>query len=119
MLLQEMVTANTQYANFRAEGLDPQKTYHFYNKKIDQSILQFGDLINTVAPFHVRQDSLTHHVIARFQQMPGEQEYHRVSGTVLMNAGISLMQGFSGTGYDENVRYFQDYSARIYYMEAR
>ena len=119
MLLQEMVTANTQYANFRAEGLDPEKTYHFYNRKIDQSILQFGDLINTVAPFHVRQDSLTHHVIARFQQMPGEQEYHRVSGAVLMKAGISLIQGFSGTGYDENVRYFQDYSARIYYMEAR
>ena len=119
MLLQEMVTPNAQYANFQAEGLDPEKMYHFYNRKIDQNILQFGDLINTVAPFHVRQDSLTHRAIARFQQMPGEQEYHRVSGAVLMRAGISLMQGFSGTGYDENVRYFQDYSARIYYMEAR
>jgi alpha-galactosidase len=36
-----------------------------------------------------------------------------------MQAGISLLQGFSGTGYDENVRYFQDYSARVYYMEER
>ena len=119
MLLQEMVTPNTQYANFRAAGLEPQKIYHFYNRKIDQNILQFGDLINTVAPFHVRQDSLTHRAIARFQQMPGEQEYHRVSGAILMQAGISLLQGFSGTGYDENVRYFQDYSARVYYMEER
>lgn len=37
----------------------------------------------------------------------------------LMYAGVKLKQGFSGTGYNENVRYFQDFSSQMYFMEAR
>lgn len=118
MILQELVTPNTQYANYRAAGLDPEKTYRFRNRRLDQNLLQFGDLINTASPIHVRQDSVAHRMIARWKQLPGEQEDHEVSGAALMHAGISLLPGFSGTGYDENVRYFQDFSSRVYYMEA-
>ena len=118
MVLQKLVTPNTQYAQYRADGLNPAWRYRFYNNKIDRNIMQFGDLINTASPVHVKQDSLMHRAIARVRQMPGEQEDMVVSGAVLQMPGIKLRPGFSGTGYDENVRLFQDFSSRVYYMEA-
>jgi hypothetical protein len=30
-----------------------------------------------------------------------------------MHAGVKLAQGFSGTGYSDQVRLFQDFSARL------
>ena len=117
MLLQELVRPNTQYEKYQAAGLDPGRTYHFYNQSRRHDIRKFGDLINTAAPVHVRQDSVLHHMIARFVTMPGETEDYTVSGAVLMHAGISLSQGFSGTGYNEQTRYFQDFSSRLYFME--
>ena len=49
--------------------------------------------------------------------MPGEQEDYHLLGSVLMRSGIKLLPGFSGTGFNEQVRYFQDFSARLYFME--
>ena len=49
--------------------------------------------------------------------MPGEKEDYAVSGAVLMNGGVKLKQAFAATGYSEEVRYFQDFSARLYFME--
>jgi alpha-galactosidase len=49
--------------------------------------------------------------------MPGEEEDALISGAALMNPGIRLKQAFSGTGYNEEVRHFQDFSARLYFME--
>lgn len=37
-------------------------------------IKNFGDLVNTAAPIHVKQDSLVHNVLAKFVIMPGEKE---------------------------------------------
>lgn len=50
--------------------------------------------------------------------MPGEKEDRFVSGAALMNSGVKLAQAFSATGYNEEVRYFQDFSSRMYYMDA-
>ncbi len=116
-LFQALVHPNTQYAVFRAKGLDPDALYHFYNNPEQQDIRKFGSLINTASPVHVRQDSLVHNVIARFMTMPGEEEDALISGAALMNPGIRLKQAFSGTGYNEEVRHFQDFSARLYFME--
>jgi alpha-galactosidase len=33
-------------------------------------------------------------------------------------AGVKLKQAFSGTGYDASVRYFVDFSSRLYFMLA-
>lgn len=118
MVLQELVVPNWQYETYTAKGLDPDCRYRFYNLEKKHDIRKFGDLINTVAPIHVRQDSALHHVIAKFVTMPGECEETIVSGRVLMQSGIKLKPAFSGTGYNENTRYFQDFASRLYFMEA-
>ena len=118
LLLQELVTPNSPYDIYRPRGLDPDRYYRFYNREEKQDIRRFGDLINTAAPIHVKQDSMLHRAIARFYQMPGETEDLVVRGSVLMEAGIALSPAFAGTGYSDQVRYFQDFSARLYFMEA-
>ena len=117
MLMQELVQPNTQFEQYQAKGLDPEKKYHFFNRDLRYNIKEFGDLVNTVAPVHVKQDSLLHNVLAKFVTMPGEKEDCTVSGAVLMNGGVKLKQAFAATGYSEEVRYFQDFSARLYFME--
>lgn len=118
MILQELAVPNMQFEKYTARGLEPDYRYHLYNIREKHDIRKFGDLINTEAPVHIKQNSMVHNVIARFVTMPGEAEDITVSGRVLMNAGIKLKPAYSGMGYNENTRYFQDFCARIYFMEA-
>ncbi|MEE1114490.1 MAG: alpha-galactosidase, partial [Eubacterium sp.] len=118
MIVQGLVEPNVQFQAYRAVGLIPEARYHFYNRPRKQDIRNFGDLINTASPIHVKQDSALQRVLARFVTMPGEKEDRFVSGAALMNSGVKLAQAFSATGYNEEVRYFQDFSSRMYYMDA-
>ena len=118
LYLQELERPNTQFGCYRARGLRPELCYRFYSLEQRLNIKRFGSLVNTVAPFHVKQDSLVHNVIARAVTMPGETEDYAVSGQTLMAAGVKLAQAFSGTGYDETVRFFPDFSSRLYFMES-
>ena len=119
MILQEMVTPNTQYEVFRAQGLDPEQEYHFYSVEQKQDIRNFGDLINTQSPIRIRPGSQLHHTLAKLINMPGETEDVCASGNTLMYAGVRLKPAFSGSGYSEEVRYFSDYSSRLYFIEAK
>lgn len=56
-------------------------------------------------------------LVAKFVKMDGEKENITVYGDTLMYGGVKLKQAFSGNGYNENVRYFQDFGARMYFME--
>ena len=58
-----------------------------------------------------------HNTVAHFVKMPGEKEEHTVTGALLNHAGIALAQGFAGTGYGENTRLYQDFDARMYFVE--
>ena len=78
---------------------------------------EFGDLINTVAPIHIKKNSIAHNMVAKFVKMDGEQEDYVVSGSLLNHAGVKLKQGFSSTGYNDQVRFFQDGASRIYLVE--
>ncbi len=118
LLLQELTCPNMQSQRFFAHGLDPNKKYHFYNIPERIDIKQFGSLINTIAPFHVKQDSFVHNVIAKAVKMNSEKEDIIVSGEILMRTGVSLSPAFSGTGLNEKVRIFPDFAARLYFMEA-
>ena len=99
------------------KGLLPETPYRFCNEEQRLNIKRFGSLVNTVSPIHVKQDSLLHNLIAKAVTIPGETEDCTAPGETLM-AGVKLKQGFSGTGYDETVRYFGDFSSRLYFMEA-
>lgn len=118
LLFQQMADPNSPFEQFRAKGLDPDRVYHMYNEEQRRNIRNFGDLINTAAPIHVKQDSQLHYLLSRFVTMPGEREEFTVSGSVIMRAGIKLAQAYGGTGYNEHTRYFQDFSSRLYFFEA-
>lgn len=118
MLFRELALPNAPGERFFAKGLDPKMEYRFYCISQDVDVRQFGSLINTRSPIHVRQGSLVHSAIAKAVRMHGETEDETVSGEVLMNAGIQLSQAFSGTGFAEGMRFFPDFSSRLYFMEA-
>ncbi len=118
MILQIRNHPNTQWETYRPSGLDPEKRYHIYNLKRDVDIREFGDLVNTASPIHIRQGGRLHDLAARFISMPGETVDLHVKGRVLMNGALHLPQAFSGTGYAEGVRFMPDFSARLYFMEA-
>lgn len=118
LLMQKLVVPNTRFHYYKAKGLNPDMMYHFYNRQLKYNIKEFGDLVNTVAPFHIKQDSLIHNTVAKFVKMDGETEDLYVCGDTLMYGGVRLKQAFAGTGYNDQVRYFQDFGSRIYFMEA-
>ena len=116
-LMQKLAVPNTQFACYKAKGLDADAEYHFYNRKLKYNVKEFGDLVNTVSPVHIRQDSLAHNLIARFVKMDGETEDTVAFGDTLMYHGVKLKQGFGGTGYNDQVRFFPDFASRMYFME--
>lgn len=118
MLFQKLVVPNNPYACYKAKGLAEDVVYHFYNRSLKYDLLDFGDLVNTVSPVHIRQDSLTHHIVAKFVKMEGETEDCLVYGDELMYHGVKLKQAFAATGYNDQVRFYQDFGSRMYFMEA-
>ncbi|MCM1261126.1 MAG: alpha-galactosidase [Butyrivibrio sp.] len=117
-LFQKLVTPNTQFGYYKAKGLAPDLEYHFYNRGLKYNVKEFGDLVNTVSPIHIKQDSLVHNVVAKFVKMDGETEDCCVYGDALMYGGVKLRQSFGGTGYSGEVRHFPDFASRLYFMEA-
>ncbi|HWT26870.1 MAG TPA: alpha-galactosidase, partial [Mobilitalea sp.] len=117
LFLQKEVTPNYGYAKFKTKGLDAHKKYHFTNRQQIHNIKEFGDLVNTISPIHIKKDSLAHNVIAMVKKIPGEIEEGTAYGDLFNNAGVILKQGFQGTGYDDEVRLFQDFATRIYVWE--
>ena len=118
LLLQELSEANVQAHRLQLRGLDPDKTYRLYNIPGRVDVKVFGSLINTVTPVHVRQDSVLHNVIAKQVKMNGETENVTATGSVLMHTGVMLSPAFSGSGFNEKVRIFPDFAARLYFLEA-
>ena len=116
MLLQVLTEPNTAFAQFFPRGLDKDTKYHFYNIERKVRIKPFGDLVNMLSPIHIKYDSLVHNIVDKFVKMPGEVEDYTAQGSVLMK-GVKLKAAFAGTGYDENTRFFQDFSSRMYFME--
>lgn len=116
-LMQKLVVPNTQFHFYKAKGLNPDFKYHFYNRRLKYNVKEFGDLVNTVAPVHIRQDSLAHDLLARFVKMDGEIEDCYAYGDALMYNGVRLKQAFGGTGYNGEVRYYPDFASRMYFME--
>ena len=117
-IFQTLMKANRPDLIFRGKGLIPDETYHFYNIPITHNVKTFGSLINTASPVHIRDGSLTQDLIAKFYRLEGEKEDCRIRGSVICHRGVSLKQAFIGTGFNEHVRLFQDFSSRTYYMEA-
>jgi len=117
LLMQKLVAPNSQFDYYKAKGLEPDYVYQFTNRSLKYNIKDFGSLVNMIAPIHIKQDSVTHNLIAKFVKLDGEKEACAVYGDALMYGGMHLKQAFAGTGYNGEVRAFQDFSSRIYFMD--
>ncbi len=117
MVMQRLVVPNSPFHCYHARGLKGEALYHFYNRVLKIDVREFGDLINTASPIHVKKDSLLLDIIAKFVKMDGETEDVKASGDTLMEGGVHLKQAFGATGYNGEVRHFQDFGSRIYFME--
>ncbi len=118
LYMQKLVQPNTQYGAYYPKGLQEEQKYHFYNRQLKHNIKEFGDLINSVAPVHVRQDSPMHQIVAKFVKLDGEIEDLTAYGDTLMYGGVKLKPGFGGTGFNDQVRHFPDFASRMYFMES-
>ncbi len=116
LYLQGQMIPNSFGGTFKTKGLSEEKTYHFTNRSQKVNLMEFGSLVNMIAPIHIKENSAVHHVVAKFVKMKGETEDYIVGGTLLNKAGIKLKQSFSGTGYEEQMRMFLDFQSRIYIM---
>ncbi len=117
MLLQKLVVPNDSFACYRARGLKEEQCYHFYNRPVNNHLKDFGGLVNMISPVHIRQDSLMEALASKLVKLPGEQEDCRVYGDTLMYHGVKLKQAFGSVGYGSGTRVFQDFGARMYFME--
>lgn len=118
LYMQKLVVPNTSFHYYKPKGLLEEEKYYFYNRELKYDLKSFGDLVNMVAPIHIKQDSLLHNALARFVKMDGEKEGFYACGDTMMYGGVHLKQPFSGTGYNEETGYFQDFCSRLYFMEA-
>lgn len=116
-IIERNVVPNTKYQYYKAKGLEPYRLYHFYNIPKKLNIMDFGDLVNTVSPVHIKQGGRAHELISRFIRLDGETEDIKLYGDMLMNAGVKLAPGFNGLGHSDKVRVFGDYASRMYFME--
>ncbi len=118
MICNTLCKPNEFYKKLKTVGLSNEYDYHVYNIKTQYNLKLFGDLVNQVAPIHVKKDSFLHNTLARFIKMDSEQEDYTVSGELLNNSGIKLTQAFGGTGYNGETRLYQDFYSRMYFFEA-
>ncbi|MBQ8823048.1 MAG: alpha-galactosidase [Lachnospiraceae bacterium] len=117
VMVQETVKPHTSQITLRTKGLTPEYMYHFTTRALKYDIKLFGDLVNMIAPIHIKKDSLVHNTVAKFIKMDGETEDYTLPGSVLNNCGVALAQSFAGTGYNANTRLYQDFDARMYFIE--
>lgn len=104
---------------FYGRGLDYDQAYDFYSLPIKHSIKIFGDLINSKSPVHIKDGGQLQNIIDHFYTMAGEVEKYTLSGGLICQAGVALKEAFSGLGYNEDTRLFQDYASRLYFMKAQ
>ena len=108
---------NNDYRCIRAAGLDEEALYSVRNRVVPFRVMDMGSLINNVAPVHVKQDGVVHHIIDRVKAISGEEQTEAMTGAALRSRGLSLNAGFSGTGYNDKTRIMRTGDTRLYIFE--
>ncbi|MBR5115840.1 MAG: alpha-galactosidase, partial [Lachnospiraceae bacterium] len=119
LLLQRENRPNRAFRQIRFRGLDEGKRYHVTNRPVPVSIKDFGSLINTQSPIHVRDKGLVQELVSRVYHLPSDIEDQTLSGKALMEAGVRLLPNYAGTGYDEGTRVFRTGDARLILLTER
>ncbi|BBF45136.1 alpha-galactosidase [Lachnospiraceae bacterium KM106-2] len=117
-LMQKEIHAHHAACKLKVRGLNKEFIYELKNRPLKFSIKDFGSLVNTVSPVHIKKDSIAESIADRFVKMDSEKEHKVASGDVFMYGGVKLRPSFCGVGYNENTRFFTEYGSRIYVIQA-
>ena len=86
MCINTMTNPNKAYLKFRTRGLKDELTYRVKNCKVPVDLRDFGSLVNTVSPIHLKEDSLLIDVAARFVNFNCENDEFIAKVSHLNNA---------------------------------
>ena len=117
-IVEKHKTPNCDYRCIKAEGLLEDTLYRVKNRVVPLSMLDFGSLVNNVAPIHVKQDGLLHHILSSMNEMKGEEQIAEATGASLMGRGLCLNASFAGAGNNEDTRVMRTGDTRLYMFEA-
>ena len=115
-VFRKLVPAAPGYETLKLKGLERHKRYTFRNRPQKLRIGAFANLIKHVAPVNLNPNGLLIHTADQFITMPdGTQELTATGGALM--AGVRLLPGFRGTGYDTQQRTQSDFGSEIYIIE--
>lgn len=118
MRVKKKAQPNHQRYILKLKGLRGDVKYNVFNVRRRIDVKVFGDLVNTMAPVHIKQDSLVHDIVAKVVKMQTPEVNITAYGDTLCNAGLQLPSAYGGTGYGEDMMVDNDYSAEVYYIKA-
>ncbi len=108
---------NNDYRCLKTVGLAEDKVYNMRNRVVPLSVKEFGSLVNTMVPVHVKQDGLLHTIIDRVVNVSSEEQKVTATGAAFNNHGVALNPSFSGTGYNQDTRIMRTEDVRLYVFE--
>lgn len=114
---QKMATPNPGKERYKLVGLDKEKLYSFENREQYIDIKQFGDLINMMLPFDMKQDGMLHNALADNYLHSVETTSFKAYGDQLTNRGFVPLQQFYGTGLDKKTSFIGDYGSRLFFLK--
>lgn len=109
--------AGRVYRKLKFRGLAENTRYQVSSLSKPIDIKVFGELINTIAPIHIKKDSLVHNLIARYVKMTEAGENYTTYGRNLNHCGLKLKQAYGGTGFNEQTRIERDFASELYFIE--
>ena len=108
---------NNDYRKIKCKGLSEDKLYNVTNRVVPLNLKDFGSLVNTIAPVHVKQDGIIHNIMDKVVHLNGEEQKAVATGAALNNHGLALNPNFAGTGYNQDTRIMRTGDSRLYTFE--
>lgn len=100
LMVQNRTIPNKSSQKLCVNGLADDRRYSITNRKVKYSAKEMGNYDSSAQP------------------IDGEVETMSAYGNAIVNAGVYVMQGFVGTGNNDNIKYYQDLASRIYYISS-
>ena len=113
LMLQRENRPNRPFVQLKVKGLDPDLEYSYESRPVEADIKDFGSLVNTMSPIHIKDGGLIQGIASGLYKLPSAVDKGRMRGSALCACGIRLLPNYSGTGYSDGTRIFRDRDARL------
>lgn len=110
---------NPKEGHLKALYLEENSLYTYKTRQQLIPLKKFGNLVNYIAPIHIKEDYILSVALAKHIKMKSEVDNGITSGSSLLSAGPVLTQEWSGVGYDEHIRLVSDFGTRCYLIQKK